>query len=168
VNKKSVRVVSYDYKRDLYKTWDASIIEQDPEKIIVRHEYPFIITYSSGKTKRFNIAIMVTHFFNKWFNIIAVFNKKKTFIHWYVNLTTPIQFDGSTITYEDLLLDFRVHPDFSWELLDQDEYDVHVLELGEEKVATINKVTQELITLISNKSQLFTPFWIGGGRQKKY
>jgi len=66
------------------------------------------------------------------------------------------------------LLDFRVHPDFSWELLDQDEYDVHVLELGEEKVATINKVTQELITLISNKSQLFTPFWIGGGRQKKY
>lgn len=168
VNKKLVRVVSYDYKRNLYKTWNASIIEQDKEKILTCHQYPFIITNSLGQVKKFNIAVVVTHFFNRWFNIIAVFNKKKTFVHWYVNLTTPIQFDGVTITYEDLLLDFRVHPDFSWELLDQDEYDAHVLELGEEKVATINKVIQELITLIKNKSQLFTPFWISGRKQRKY
>ena len=160
MNKESVRVVSYDYKRDSYKTWDASIIEQDRKRILTCHEYPFIITNSSGEIKRFNIAVAVTHFFNRWFNIIAVFNKKKTFIHWYVNLTTPIQFDGATISYEDLLLDLRVRPDFNWELLDQDEYDAHVSELGAEKVAMVNKTMQELITLLNNRSKLFTSSWI--------
>lgn len=160
MNKESVKVVSYDYKRDSYKTWNSSIIDQDREKILTCHEYPFIITNSSGEVKRFNIAVAVTHFFNRWFNIIAVFNKKKTFIHWYVNLTTPIQFDGTTITYEDLLLDLRVRLDFSWELLDQDEYDAHVSELGAETVDMVNKTMQELTTLLSTKSQLFTSSWI--------
>lgn len=160
MNKESVRVVSYDYKRDSYKTWGASIIEQDREKILTCHEYPFIITNSSGEVKRFNIAVAVTHFFNRWFNIIAVFNRKKTFVHWYVNLTTPIQFDGATITYEDLLLDVRVHPDFSWELLDQDEYYAHVSELGTEKVAVVKRTVEELTTLLNTRSQLFTSSWI--------
>lgn len=160
MNKESVRVVSYDYKRDSYKTWDASIIEQDQEKILTCHEYPFIITNSSGEVKRFNIAVAVTHFFYRWFNIIAVFNRKKTFAHWYVNLTTPIQFDGATITYEDLLLDLRIRPDFSWELLDQDEYNDHVSELGTGKVAMVKRTVEELTTLLNTKSQLFTSSWI--------
>lgn len=160
MNKESVRVVSYDFKRDSYKAWNAAIIEQDREKIFTQHEYPFVITTSSGELKRFNIAVTVTHFFHRWFNIIAVFNRKKTFVHWYVNLTTPIQFDGQSITYDDLLLDLRVYPDFTRELLDQDEYLAHLSELGKDKVGMITKTMDDLTMLLNTRSQLFSTIWI--------
>jgi len=149
------KIVSYDHKHQEYKTWEALIIASNDEFIITKNIVPFKITYSTKKEKEFPIQTFITHFYNEWFNIITVYDLKGVFQHWYVNITTPITFSHNTISYDDLLLDLRVYPDYTWDILDKDEYDEFRHEIEEDVNMTIAETIHKLEKFISDRSVYF-------------
>lgn len=149
------KIISYDHKHQEYKTWNALIIMSNDEFIITKNVVPFKISYSSKKEKDFPIQTFITHFYNEWFNIITVYDLNSIFQHWYVNITTPINFSDDTISYDDLLLDLRVYPDYTWDVLDQDEYDEFHHEIKEDVHKIISETMDKLKKLIKEKSTYF-------------
>ncbi|MEX0895670.1 MAG: DUF402 domain-containing protein [Patescibacteria group bacterium] len=149
------KIISYDHNHKEFKTWEASILAKNNDFIITKNIVPFKITYSTKKEKEFSIQTFITHFHNEWFNIITVYDLDGVFQHWYVNITTPITFSENTISYDDLLLDLRVYPNYTWDVLDQDEYDEHRYEIDDEVNLQISKTMEKLAKLISDKSTYF-------------
>lgn len=149
------KIISYDHKHQEYKTWDASIVESNDAYIITKNIVPFKISYSTGKEKQFPIQTFITHFYKEWFNIITVYDLKGVFQHWYVNITTPITFKDNTVSYNDLLLDLRVYPDYTWDILDQDEYDEFRQEIDNEVNNIISETMSKLKKMVSEKSHYF-------------
>ena len=50
---------------------------------------------------------------------------RETGIYYYCNLASPAIYDGEAVKYIDYDLDYKIFPDGSIILLDEDEYDEH-------------------------------------------
>ena len=76
---------------------------------------------------------------------------------WYCNINTPPELNGETLTYIDLDIDILVQPDFSFQVLDEDEFETNAGLYGyspEEKLRARSAV-DELIAMIE---QHYFPF----------
>ena len=70
------------------------------------------------------------YFEDRWYN---VWNLGEHIIApnlWYANVAMPAGFDGATIRWVDLDIDIRCYLDGSLEVLDEDEFAQHRVELG--------------------------------------
>jgi RimJ/RimL family protein N-acetyltransferase/protein associated with RNAse G/E len=64
---------------------------------------------------------------DRWFNVNQThFPEPDAGIRHYVNIATPATFDGSTVSYVDLDLDFDLDNRWNLTLLDEDEYAAHI------------------------------------------
>ena len=62
-------------------------------------------------------------FTHNWFNIIGII--KKDGIHFYCNIASPYLIDDEALKYIDYDLDIKVIDDFSYNVLDRNEYNKH-------------------------------------------
>ena len=67
---------------------------------------------------------------DRWYNVFRLSRPRCPLALWYCNVTTPPLFDGCQIGYVDLDLDLKVQPGGGFELLDEDEFEVHQRKYG--------------------------------------
>jgi len=67
---------------------------------------------------------------DRWYNVFRLSRPGCPLALWYCNVTTPPLFDGCQIGYVDLDLDVKVLPNGCYELLDEDEFEVHQKKYG--------------------------------------
>src|SRR5215813_12138276 len=72
---------------------------------------------------------------------------------WYCNINTPPEFTGKTLTYIDLDIDILVQPDFSLQVLDEDEFDTNARLYGysAEEKSRAQTAVAELTTMIQQR-----------------
>ena len=70
------------------------------------------------------------YFENRWYNVWHLREHIVAPNLWYANVAMPARFDGATIRWVDLDIDIRCHLDGSLEVLDEDEFAQHRVELG--------------------------------------
>ena len=78
------------------------------------------------------------------------------FLHWYLNIVTPIDHSKDVISYDDLLLDLRVYEDYSSDLLDEDEYEEVLHEIPKATQTKVLETVNRVKKLAKNKSAFFT------------
>ncbi len=119
------RVVLHSYKHDrsLHRVWKTeTILEETDEYYIVANTRTKVIE-SNGRfwyTKEPSVSIF---FKNHWYNVISIL--KKTGLSFYCNLSSPILRDEEALKYIDYDLDIKVAEDFSYHVLDKNEYKRH-------------------------------------------
>ena len=104
-------------------TYTGALLSASPELIVIEAVWdrPTIdlgyVTFATGD--RFT-----EHYYTaRWYNIFAVRSAAGQLKGWDCNVTRPAQFDGATLTSEDLELDLFVSPDRTELLrLDLDEF----------------------------------------------
>ena len=104
-------------------TYAGELLSATPEQIVIeaRWDRPTIdlgyVVFATGD--RFT-----EHYYTaRWYNIFEVRSAAGRLKGWYCNVTRPAQFDGATLTSEDLELDLFVPPDRLAPLrLDLDEF----------------------------------------------
>jgi protein associated with RNAse G/E len=79
----------------------------------------------SWKTTHYDITYW---WFDRWFSVYEFYDSRGQFEFFYVNIQQPSKLEGDTIQLVDLDLDLLVKHDLSWELLDEDEFQLHRLE----------------------------------------
>jgi RimJ/RimL family protein N-acetyltransferase len=68
---------------------------------------------------------------DRWFNVNQThFPEHDTGIRHYINVGTPATFDGSTVSFVDLDLDFNLDNRWNLTILDEDEYAAHAERFG--------------------------------------
>ncbi len=104
-------------------TYTGELLSASPEIIVIeaRWDRPTIdlgyVVFATGD------RFIERYYTTRWYNIFEVRSTSGQLKGWYCNVTRPAQFDGATLSSEDLELDLFVSPDRAQLLrLDLDEF----------------------------------------------
>lgn len=150
-----VYIQSYKHNGNLHRTWSKGfVIESNEEQMVVVTNKTWVIE-SDGR--RWFTREPAIYFFypDKWFNIIAMIRKSGTY--YYCNLASPSIYDGEAIKNIDYDLDVKLYPDGLYEILDEDEYEEHSMEMNysDDIKSIVEGQMETLIQMILNKENPF-------------
>lgn len=119
----SVRSCKYDGR--VQRSWPARVARREGSLIVldaffaeeIRH--PLIGTIEAGT--------LSTEFFwtDRWYSVFRFQAPGGRLLKFYCNINTPPTFESGTLTFIDLDVDVLVQPDYSFEILDEDEFERH-------------------------------------------
>ena len=137
-----VRVYKYDGRE--HRTWRARLAKQVGPLIALdavfaeEVEHDLLGTIASGTiSKEF-------YWLDRWYNVFRFSDR------FYCNVTEPPSFDGSTLTYIDLDIDILVEQDFSYRILDLEDFETYPYPAEVKQKA--RQALAELISLVATRS----------------
>lgn len=137
-----VRVYKYDGRE--HRTWRARLVQQVGPLIVLdavfaeEVEHDLLGRIASGTiSKEF-------YWLDRWYNVFRFSDK------YYCNVTEPPSFDGSLLTYVDLDIDVLVEPDFSYRILDLEDFETYPYPAEVKQKA--RQAVAELISLVQARS----------------
>jgi len=94
------------------------------------------------------------YWFDRWYNVFRFSEPDGKLRSFYCNVNMPPTFDGNVLSYIDLDIDVLVHPDFSYQILDLEDFKENAaLYDYPENVCTKAKLAvDELLELIAARS----------------
>lgn len=118
-----VWIQSYKHDGSLHRTWcKAFVLEENEEAYVVVTNKAWVIEADGRRWFTREPAVYVL-FKRHWFNVISMIRKAGVF--YYCNLATPSLYDGEAIKNIDYDLDVKLYPDWSYQILDEDEFHQH-------------------------------------------
>ena len=112
-----VRVYKYDGRPQ--RTWRARVAEQNGSLIVLDAVFEEEVAHDLlGKIALGTIS-KEFYWLDRWYNVFRFGGK------FYCNVTEPPSFDGSLLTYVDLDIDVLVAQDFSYTILDLEDFEIY-------------------------------------------
>ena len=109
----------------IHRRWPARILRREGALIVldavfaeeVRH--PLIGTIEAGTHS--------TEFFwtDRWYSVFRFQTPAGRLLRFYCNINTPARLADGVLSFVDLDVDVLVNPDYSFKVLDEDEFDLH-------------------------------------------
>ena len=137
-----VRVYKYDGRE--HRTWRARLAEQVGPLITLdavfeeEVEHDLLGRIASGTvSKEF-------YWLDRWYNVFRFGGK------FYCNVTEPPSFDGSLLTYVDLDVDVLVDHDFSYRILDLEDFELYPYPAEVKQKA--RQALAELLSLVETRT----------------
>lgn len=152
-----VFVQSYKHNGSLHRTWcKAHVLEVTDEWIVAVTNKAWVIESDGRKwlTREPAVCFFWKH---RWYNVIAMLRKNG--IYYYCNLASPSLYDGEAIKNIDYDLDVKLYPDLSYQILDENEYNMHAREMRypEKVMKIVERSVNELIDEMDLASDPFNP-----------
>ena len=124
----SIYIQSFKHDGSLHRTWAKGYVMEANDSRIVCVTNKTWVTESDGR--RWITREPAIYFFypDKWFNIICMI--RKTGIHYYCNIASPIIIEDDVIKYIDYDLDLVKTIKGELKILDEDEYMVNKEKYG--------------------------------------
>jgi protein associated with RNAse G/E len=118
-----IQIQSYKHDETLHRIWEkAKVVEVKDDYVIVINRRTKVIE-ANGRFWHTREPSVTWFFKEKWFNIIGIIKKNE--IHFYCNIASPYMYDDEALKYIDYDLDIKVIDDFSYNVLDRNEYNKH-------------------------------------------
>jgi protein associated with RNAse G/E len=141
-----VRVLKFDGAE--HRTWPARVAEQVGPLIVldavfdeeIRHD--LLGTISSGTISK------EYYWLDRWYNVFRFSDAQRT--RFYCNITQPPAFEGSVLSYVDLDIDVLVESDFSYQVLDLEDFEAYRYPEAVKQGA--REALDELVTLVETRS----------------
>ena len=137
-----VRVYKYDGRE--HRTWRARLGKEVGPLIVLdavfadEVEHDLLGRIASGTiSKEF-------YWLDRWYNVFRFDDR------FYCNVTKPPSFDGSLLTYVDLDIDVLVEQDFSYRILDLEDFETYPYPAEVKQQA--RQAVAELISLVAARS----------------
>jgi uncharacterized protein len=149
----SVTVRSLKHDGRLHRSWRAHVERREGPLVIldaffaeeVRH--PVLGTIEAGTHSR--------EFFwtDRWYSVFRFGGRGGRLLCFYCNVNTPARLEGDTLSFVDLDVDVLVRPDFTFDVLDEDEFEAnaHLFGYTEELRARVRDSLDELLKLIKSR-----------------
>jgi protein associated with RNAse G/E/L-amino acid N-acyltransferase YncA len=143
----SVLYQALKYNGALNYRWQTQL-EYARDNLIILYT-PAGVPYSGRRSGTFAHAFRSYFWTDRWFNLNQTFVESDGLWH-YVNLAMPAQFNGTTLSYVDLDLDYWLNPQWQLKIEDEDEYEQHSRLYGytphmREQVARAQQQVQRMI-----------------------
>ena len=137
-----VRVLKYDgHER---RRWAAQVIKQVGPLIVLDAVFDEEIKHDLLGTIALGTVSKEYYWSDRWYNVFR-FNDR-----FYCNVTQPPSFDGTTLTYVDLDIDVLVESDFSYRILDLEDFESYPYPADLKEKA--RQALEELISLVEARS----------------
>jgi protein associated with RNAse G/E len=98
------------------------------------------------------------YWLDRWYNIFRFSEPTRKLRNFYCNINSPPIFDGRVLSYVDLDIDVLVNPDFSYQILDLEDFEQNSKLFGypAEVQSRALGAVEELIDLIGARSFPFS------------
>lgn len=113
--------------------WDGVVLRCDATSIVLRASFNVDVVELGFTTFRRGDEFIEFYFFDRWYNVFQVSAPDGTLKGWYANVGLPAELRPETheLIYVDLALDVWAQPNGEHVVLDQDEFDVLLVEYPE-------------------------------------
>lgn len=94
------------------------------------------------------------YWLDRWYNVFRFSDSNQTLQNFYCNINQPPSFDGHVLSYIDLDIDVLVAPDFTYKILDVDDFEENARRYAypDELQANAHMALAELISLIETRA----------------
>ena len=137
-----VRVLKYDgHER---RRWAAQVVEQVGPLIVLDAVFDEEINHDLLGTIALGTVSKEYYWLDRWYNVFR-FNDR-----FYCNVTQPPSFDGATLTYVDLDIDVLVESDFSYRILDVEDFESYSYPAALKE--RVRQALEQLISLVEARA----------------
>lgn len=143
-----VRVLKYDGVER--RTWPARVVKQVGPLIVLdavfdeEIQHDLLGTISSGTLSK------EYYWLDRWYNVFRFSDPGRRRSRFYCNITQPPTFEGSVLSYVDLDIDVLVESDFSYQILDLEDFEAY--RYPEVVKQSAHEALDELVTLVETRS----------------
>jgi uncharacterized protein len=133
-----------------HRRWSASLARHEGDLIVLEAEFDIDVSHEIlGEIKQ-QTRTVEYYWLNRWYNVFRFLNDDGSTRLWYCNINTPPEFKDSMLRYVDLDIDIVLHADFSFQILDMDEFETNARRYGysDEEKEQAQKAVDELIIMI--------------------
>jgi protein associated with RNAse G/E len=146
-----VRVLKYDGVE--YRRWHARIARREGSLIALDAAFEFDVQHHLlGDIPRGTRTIEY-YWLDRWYNVFQFLETDGSTRLYYCNINMPPTLAGGVLSYIDLDIDVLVQPDWSYEVLDKDEFEQNAEAFGypPETVTAAHAAVRELVNLIETR-----------------
>ena len=91
--------------------------------IVLDAKFPTEIIHESLGTIAAGTHSLEYYWLDRWYNIFRFAQPDGKLRNYYCNVNVPATFDSNILSYVDLDLDILVEPDFSYQILDEEDFE---------------------------------------------
>ena len=116
-----VRVHKYDGAE--YRRWPALVVKRDGPLLVLDAVFDQEIEHELLGTIASGTISTEYYWLDRWYNIFRFSDASGKLQSFYCNVGLPPSFDGHGLSYVDLDIDVLVKPDFSYQVLDLEDFE---------------------------------------------
>lgn len=155
-----IQIQSYKHSGTIHRVWDETTLLKGNRTVAIGANDRTLVTESDGRTWITREPAICYFHADYWFNIIGMLREDG--VYYYCNLSSPFAWDDQTLKYIDYDLDIKVFPDMTFNILDEDEYELHSKQMNYPKEIDyiLKKNMNDLIRWIRERKGPFAPDFI--------
>ena len=98
------------------------------------------------------------YWLDRWYNVFRFSDASRNLKSFYCNVNSPPSFDGEVLSYVDLDIDVLVQPDFSYQVLDLEDFENHarLYSYPTEVRENVQLALNELIRMVETRAFPFS------------
>ncbi len=149
-----ITINSRKFDNSISKSWKVELVNQDSGLFTFIGKFEKEIIHSQLGVIRRNTVSYEFYWLNRWYNVFRFHEPDGNLRNFYCNINLPINFSGEALNYVDLDIDILVWKDFSYQVLDIEEFEVNAKRFSySDKMRKQVRASQnELISLIETKT----------------
>lgn len=113
------------YDGTKHRTWAARVAKQTDSLLILDAVFDEEIEHDLIGTIACGTVSTEYYWLDRWYNVFRFSDRSGTLNSFYCNVNMPPSFDGHVLQYIDLDIDVLVRPDFSYQVLDLEDFEVN-------------------------------------------
>ncbi len=120
---KNITINSRKYDGKTHRSWSAELLEKDNSLLKLLGKFEKEITHQHlGVIRRATVSYEY-YWLDRWYNVFSFYEPEGDFRNYYCNINLPPTFDNDILDYVDLDVDILIWKDYSFSILDLDEFE---------------------------------------------
>jgi len=150
---KPITVRACKYNGDEHRRWPATLLRREGPLLILDARFEEEIQHDLLGTIALGTTSVEYYWLDRWYNVFRFTEPSGTLRNYYCNINVPPTFDGAVLSYIDLDIDILVGTDFTYRVLDLEEFEQNAPRYGYSREVKQNTASAlaELISLIESR-----------------
>ncbi|HKR00019.1 MAG TPA: DUF402 domain-containing protein [Pyrinomonadaceae bacterium] len=156
----AVTVRTYKYDGREHRRWRARLVRREESLIVLDAIFEEEIRHALLGTVSKGTLSLEYYWLDRWYNIFRFVEPTGELRNFYCNINVPPVLQKNVLSYIDLDVDVLVAPDFTYTILDEDEYAANAARFNYpvEVRHRSQLALEELIALIEKRAFPFSDF----------
>lgn len=145
-----VTVNSRKFDNSIRRSWKCRLVERLDPLLVFAGEFETDVNHADLGFIRRGTLSYEYYWLDRWYNVFRFHEPDGAFRNFYCNVNMPPEFKEGVLDYVDLDIDVLVRADFSYQVLDMEEFKANAVKFGypAEVVLNAERALQEIIESI--------------------
>lgn len=148
-----VNINSRKFDGKVHRSWQANLIERRDSLLIFVGEFEKEVKHSNLGIIRRGTVSYEYYWLDRWYNIFQFHEPEGELRNFYCNISEPPKLEKNILDYVDFDIDILVWKDFSYEILDSEEFNENKRKFNypSKIIKKVHQSVSEIEWLIQNR-----------------